>query len=341
MILAGDVGGTNFRLALFRTEGPALRVAWRQTFSSRGADWLEILRRARREAGAVPVDAACVAVAGPVEGGEALLTNLGWRISAHELARELALPAASVLNDLEAAAGGLLCLEPTALATLQAGAGDGRGNRVLCSPGTGLGEAALVSDGAGWLAVASEGGHASFSPLDDEDRELAGWLAERHGHVSWERVLSGPGLVALYEFQRDVRGLEEPRELALELAREERAAVVTRAALERGTPIAVRTLERFARLLGVEAGNLALKFLARGGVYLGGGIVPRIRSFIERPGLERPCFLEGFLAKGRMRALLERLPVRIVLDPDCALLGAARHAALGERLPGARPVEAS
>lgn len=324
MILAGDVGGTNFRLALFERRSKGLCPVWRATYPSREADWIEILRRARREIGARSVSAASLAVAGPVDKGEAHLTNLGWHIHAQALASELGLAHAGVLNDLEAGAYGLLELAPADLATLQEGVDSAAGNKVLCSPGTGLGEAALILDGQRFLPVASEGGHASFSPHSVEDLEFARHLMERHGHASWERVLSGPGLVNVYEFLRDKGDGVEPDWLAHELASGDRGATITRAAKERACPLAVRTLACFARLLGVEASNLALKFLARGGVYLGGGIPVQIRTFLERED-----FLAGFLAKGRMRALLERIPVHIVLNPDCSLLGAARHACLG------------
>ena len=322
MILAGDVGGTNFRLALFEFDGRSLRRIWRQTYPSRGGGWLDPLRRARAAMDLSSIRAASLAVAGPVEDGTAELTNLGWSISAEALARELGLPRAGILNDLEASAYGLLALEERALVTLNAGAGSPVGNRVLCSPGTGLGEAALFWDGQRYWPIASEGGHASFSPLATQEHELALYLRRKHGHVSWERVLSGPGLADIYEFLSTEKGAESEglEELG---AGSDRSAAITRAALTGTCPLAQRALEHFVRLLGVEAGNLALKFLARCGVYLGGGICPRIRAF-----LERPLFLEGFLDKGRMRSLLERIPVRLVLDPDCALLGAARHAAL-------------
>jgi glucokinase len=328
MILAGDLGGTNARLALFALEAGTPRLAWRASYEAREADWRALVRRARLESGVARLEAAAVAVAGPVEDGAAALTNLGWRVSAEELARELGLPRARLLNDLEAAAHGLLALASEDLAVLQTGEPEALGNRVLCSPGTGLGTGALVWDGARHHALASEGGHATFAPLDAEDRALGGYLAERHGHVSWERVLSGPGLVALYEFQRDVRGLSEPDELARALERGDGPAAITHGALEHGFPIAVRALERFAHLLGVASGNLALEFLARGGVYLGGGIPPRIRSV-----LEGRAFREGFLSKGRMRPLLERMRVSIVLNPDCALVGAARCAARDAGVP--------
>jgi glucokinase len=320
VILAGDLGGTNARLALFRLRGGSAEIAWRACYSARAADWTEHLARARAESGASELRGAVLAVAGPVRDGCAQLTNLGWSLTAERVAAELGLARAGLLNDLEAAAHGLEWVRSDDLAVLGPAPRAGRGNRVLCSPGTGLGVAAALWDGERHHVTASEGGHATFAPLDDEDRALAQFLAERHGHASWERVLSGPGIRELYAFERDVRGLAEPPELAHALEREGTAAI-TRAALAGEVPLAVRTLERFAHLLGCEAGNLALEFLAHGGLFLGGGIPPRLRAF-----LERPAFLAAFLAKGRMRPLLAGMCVSIVLDPDCALLGAARRA---------------
>jgi glucokinase len=325
VILAGDFGGTNARLALFEPDGGALRMRWRASYRSGESDWRELVARAHRDAGGARPSAAAIAVAGPVEHGAAQLTNLGWRVSESALAEVLQIPRASVINDLQAAALGLPVLAADDLVVLQAGEPVKHGMRVLCSPGTGLGEAGLQHTDSGWRAIASEGGHATFAPLDDEDRELGVFLGRLHGHVSAERVLSGAGLVALYAFQQ-ARGLPDDPELARAIAAGAGAPAITRAA-EAGVPIAVRVLERFVHVLGVEAGNLALTFLAYGGVYLGGGIPPRIRAF-----LERPTFLRAFLAKGRMGELLVRIPVALVLNSDVGLLGAARHAARAEGL---------
>ncbi len=329
MILGGDIGGTNSRLALFEPTGSGLRSVWRGQFPSQELGWQELLARAQSEIGARAVRAASFAVAGPVEHGRARLTNVGWEVSAADLGKAFRLASAGLLNDLEASAHGLELLEPTDFATLQEGDGGAHGNRVLCSPGTGLGQAGIVRCERRTAPVACEGGHASFSPADELDLELWRFLRRRHGHVSAERVLSGPGLVALYEFLRDEQGGRESPELARELERDDPGAVLTRAALAGREALAVQALERFVRCLAVEAGNLALKYLARGGVFLGGGIPPRILPF-----LERPAFLDAFRDKGRMRTLLEEMPVRVVLNPDSALLGAARHAALGAGLLG-------
>lgn len=332
LVLAADVGGTNSRFALVRFSGGRAERAWRRDWPSRGRGSLtEIAREAAREVGAAGLgsfSAATLAVAGPVEDGRSVATNLPWTIDARELAAELGLPRVGLLNDLEANAWGLDLLGPGELATLLPGDGSPVGNRALVSAGTGLGVAGAQWDGDRHRPFASEGGHASFSPCGALQAELCAFLAEELGHVSWERVLSGPGLVNVYRFLRDTGRGAEPRELAAAVEREGGAAV-SRAALAGGSPLAEAALLLFAELYGSMCGNAALTFLARGGVFLGGGIAPKILAF-----LQRPAFAEAFLGKGRLRGLLGEVPVRVVLEPDTALLGAARHAALSAR-PGA------
>ncbi len=322
MILAGDVGGTNCRFAAYRVEGERLVSAWERTWPSAGtASLAEVVRRAREEAPG-PLEAATVGVAGPVRDGVCRATNLPWTVDARDLAAALGLPAVGLLNDLVANALGIAALAPEDLLVVRPGAPDARGNAALVAPGTGLGEAGLLWDGTRHLPIASEGGHASFAPEDALQAELRAWLARRHGHVSGERILSGPGLHALHEFLRDTGRGTEPAWLSERLAREDPGAVVTEAALSGRSDLAAAALDLFLSCLGAEAGNVALKLYATGGVYLGGGIVPRIAAW-----LSRPAFHEGFLSKGRMRSLLETIPVRAILDPRTGLLGAARHAA--------------
>lgn len=261
---------------------------------------------------------------GPVVDGVCRTTNLPWVVDARRLARRLGLDRVGLLNDLEAAAHGVAALEPNALETLNAGSAEARGNAALIAAGTGLGEAGLYWDGSRHHPFACEGGHADFGPRDDLETAFLGWLRARHGRVSWERVVSGPGLVALYEFLRDREGGGEPAWLTESLRAQDPAAAITRAALERRDERCALTLDRFVALYGAEAGNLALKVMARGGVYVGGGIAPRILA-----AMRTPAFLDAFVDKGRMRPLLESMPVRIILNEQCALLGAARWALLG------------
>ncbi|MGH9750891.1 MAG: glucokinase [Candidatus Polarisedimenticolia bacterium] len=332
MILAGDVGATKTRIALYdaaaraRREGHAaagssLRRIAEATYPSATHPGLSPILSAFGRAHPGKVSAACIGVAGPVRDGRCTTTNLPWVVDAHDVARDLGLPSAILLNDLEAGAWGLGDVAPEALAPLHAGAPDARGNAALVSPGTGLGEAGLYWDGRRHRPFATEGGHASFAPADDLQAALWRHLAARHGAVSWERVLSGPGLVSLYGFLRDTRRGEEPDWLREALAAGDPAAAITDAALAGRSELCSGALDLFVALLGAEAGNFALKVMATGGVFLGGGIVPKIL-----PRLKTPILLEAFFAKGRMRPLLESMPVRAVLDDRTVLLGAARRA---------------
>ena len=330
MILAGDVGGTHTRVALFdRDARGRLQSRLERSYPSGDHDGLEsIIDLFLREAGLVRggaggwVDAATFGVAGPVRRGRSETTNLPWVIEAASIAARVGLPAAGLINDLEANAWGLDDLSPADFTVLNPGAPDAEGNSAIISAGTGLGEAGLYWDGARHLPVATEGGHADFAPRDALEEELARTVRERFGRVSWERLVSGPGLVTIYAFLRDTgRGAEEPA-VRREMEGGDEAAAISRAALEGRSPLASRALDLFVSLYGAEAGNLALKTMSTGGLYVGGGIAPRI---LER--LQSGLFMEAFLAKGRMRALLEAIPVRVVLNDRTALIGAARHAA--------------
>jgi glucokinase len=229
----------------------------------------------------------------------------------------------ALLNDLAANGLGLSELSPADLHVLNAGVDDPTGTAALLSAGTGLGEAILLRESNGFRVLPSEGGHASFAPRDEHETRLLLWLAERHGHVSYERVVSGIGFAELYRFEREVSGEKEPAWLGEEIARTgDVGRCVSGAALARRDGVAVRTLERFARILGSEAGNLCLKALATGGLYLGGGIAPKILS-----KLEEGSFLAAMADKGRMGPMLSRIPVRVILNDSCALLGAARAGA--------------
>jgi glucokinase len=323
LVMAGDVGGTHARIAFFRARGDgaaiALVPAWHRTYDSRPATGLEeIARRALIESSLLP-HAAGFGVAGPVLEGVCRTTNLPWEISAKSVASAINLPRVSLLNDLEATAWGLAALSPEAVVTLQPGVADVAGTQAIIAAGTGLGEGFLTWDGTRHAVGRSEGGHADFGPRDAEQDALLAFLRQRHGHVSWERAVSGPGLVAIAEFL----ATREPADPALSsLLASEGAAAVTDAA-RRGDPLAIHAMRLFVTLLGAEAGNLALTVMATGGIFLAGGIAPKIRDFLDAPEL-----LLAFHDKGRMRPVLERMPVRLVLDDGVALLGAARHALL-------------
>ncbi|HWU89427.1 MAG TPA: glucokinase [Kofleriaceae bacterium] len=322
MILAGDVGGTKTVLALAEVSGGTARVVREAQFPCASYSSLEAILD-EFLAGPVALDAACFGVAGPVTGGAAKITNLPWTISEAALSARLGGAPVTLLNDLQATALGALAIPAEAFATLQAPAAPPAPHATIAviAPGTGLGEALLVSDGVHYRALPSEGGHADFAAGTDEELALFRFLRDRHGpHVSVERILSGAGIGALYDFARAQRGAAGPEPAWL--AEDDRNAAISRAALDGRDADAVHALELFAAILGAEAGNLALRALAAGGVVIGGGIPPKIL-----PLLETGVLLERFHAKGRFAPWMRSLSVRVILEPRAALLGAAHHAA--------------
>jgi glucokinase len=321
VILAADIGGTNARLGLFERDGPTLRNVAMRRYPSRGhASLEEIVERFLAEAGR-PVEAACFAVAGPVSEGRVVLTNLGWTVDARRLARAVRLDTVRLINDLEGIAHGLDELADTDVALLHPGAPGVQGNRAIIAAGTGLGEAGAYWDGRRHHPFACEGGHADFGPRTPLEVDLLISGLARHDRVSYERVLSGSGLYELYRFLRDSGHGEEPRWLTRELEQDPGPVVIVRAALDRQDALCLEAVDLFVSIYGAEAGNLALKVMARGGVWIAGGIAPRIL-----PRMKEPAFREGFLAKGRMRPLLEAMPVRLILNDMVGLIGAARYA---------------
>jgi glucokinase len=329
MILAADIGGTSSRLAVFDVKDGQLRRVVQERYASAGHNRLEEIVRVFQSSHRLRIDHACFAVAGPVIGGRSDAPNLPWSVDASQLAREIGLASVGLLNDLEANAYGIPELGPEDLAVLNAGSTKAAGNQVVISAGTGLGVAGLYWDGQDHHPFATESGHADFAPNTDLEVDLLHHLRGKHGHVSWERVVSGPGLVAVYEFLRDTGRGSEPPWLRDALSKEDLAAVISRAAQDGSSEICRRALDLFTSVYGAEAGNAALGVLATGGVYVGGGIAPKIIDT-----LKRGIFMEAFLAKGRLRSLLEAMPVRVILNDLTALLGAARWAARQAMLAG-------
>jgi glucokinase len=327
MILAGDVGATNTRLAWFEISQGALVPGAARTYPSHEHASLEEVVQTFVAASPAQPRHACFGVAGPVRDGRVEAINLPWVVDAKPLAAGLGLPEVLLVNDLEANAWGLAALPAADFAVLQAGRPVPTGNAAVISAGTGLGEAGLVWDGRLHRPVASEAGHADWAPQDEVQLALWRFLTAEVGHVSVERVLSGPGLHNIYRFFRDGQGLAEPGWLADALAREAPGPLISRVGLDGRAEIAVRALGLFVAIYGAEAGNLALRMLATAGVYVGGGIAPRIL-----PALQRRAFLDAFAEKGRLRSVLEDVPVRVVLNDQAALLGAARRAAVGAGL---------
>jgi glucokinase len=319
MLLAGDVGGTKTNLAIFSPdEGPDAPLAEERFTSGRYAS-LEALVKEFIKGIDIRVDRACFGVAGPVVAGTATITNLPWKLDQARLKESLNVSSVQLLNDLAAIAYAAPFLGSNDLHTLSQGVPVTGGTLAVIAPGTGLGEAFLTWDGSRHSPIPSEGGHASFAPTDSLQVDLLRYLLERFDHVSFERVCSGKGLPNIYAFLKDSGHAPEPDWLAARLAQaDDPNPIIAKAALEGACELCVTTFDLFVSILGAEAGNLVLKVLATGGVYLGGGIPPRIL-----PLLENERFIRAFRNKGRFVDLLSRVPVHVILNPRVALLGAA------------------
>ena len=269
----------------------------------------------------VPVHAACFGVAGPVRAGKSKISNLEWTIDSRELASQLKLGSVGLLNDLEAYAYGVDALASTDFITLSEGAEDSEGNRVVISARTGLGVAGLYWDGFRHHPFACEGGHSDFAPRNDLEMELAQYLRKKFGHVSCERLLSGPGIKNIYDFLRDAKKAEEPDWLKQQISEAaDPPALISQLALEAKTAICEQALSMFVSIYGSETGNCALNFMATGGVFIGGSIAAKIV-----PKMQDPIFMKSFLDKGRMQSLLADMPVKVIANDNAGLMGAARY----------------
>jgi glucokinase len=321
MILAGDVGGTKTVLGVYSPERGPRDPLVEETFLSSAHRSLEDLAGPFLSKLDVAVDRACFGVAGAVVEGRAEGTNLPWLMDEKDLADALGISAVKLMNDLEAVAFAVPVLDHADVYVLNEAQREPRGAIGVIAPGTGLGEAFLAWDGNRYRAYPSEGGHCDFAPTTPLELEMLRYLLDRYDHVSYERVCSGRGMPNIYDFLRDTGRGVEPDWLAVELAEaEDPTPVFVNAALERKPPceLCVATLDVFVSILGSEAGNLALKVLATGGVYLGGGIPPRILS-----ALRQGSFMRSFCNKGRLSYLTTDIPVSVILNPKAALLGAA------------------
>lgn len=318
MILAGDVGGTKTTLALF--DGG--RLVREVTVASRDFDSLEAVIARFLDSGPRPeIAALAIGIAGPVVDGRCTTTNLPWQVDERTLAGAVPVARARLINDLEATAHGIFSLAEDELVTLHPGA-PRRGNFAVIAAGTGLGEALVIADGTRRTIIASEGGHADFAPRGDLEEDLLRFLRKEFGRVSYERVLSGPGLHNLYRFLREAGFAPETGAVADALRREDPGMVITQQALAGSDALCVKAVAMFAEVYGAEAGNLALKGLALGGVILAGGIAPRVL-----PILRKGALIAAFRDKGRLTPLMDAIPVRVALNPSAPLLGAARVAA--------------
>lgn len=325
MLLAGDLGATKTTLALYTDEQSLTAPVAEATFSSAHYPSLAAIIGEFLQQQPGPIAVASLGVAGPIIGDEAHVTNLHWRVNTTTLAAELGIPTVYLLNDLAAIANALAILQPADLHTLNMGKPFAGSNMAVIAPGTGLGEAFLVWDGVRYRPYPSEGGHADFAPTNDWEMGL--WQYMRAGlgfdHVSYEAVCSGLGIPHIYEYVKASGFADEPDWLAAALATApDPTPVIVNAALDERKPCAIcaATLDTFISILGAEAGNLALKVLATGGVYLGGGIPLHIL-----PKLSAGPFLQAFCHKGRFEEILNVVPVHVIRNPQAALLGAANY----------------
>ena len=329
MILAGDVGGTKVHLALYSFVNGHLEPMRNQKFPAHQFASLDEVVSAflagdadHPAIKAEEILAACFGCPGPVREGRLKLTNLPWTLDVRDLTRSLAIRNVFLINDLEANGYGIPELAPDKIFTLHAGDASAVGHRGLVSAGPGLGEALLIWDGRQHRPIPSEGGHCDFAPRTDREVVLLDYLRRTlNGRVSFERVVSGLGIKNVYAYLRDVEKLDEPQWLRDRMAAEDPNAVIGQCAEDGSSSICFETMKTFAAAYGAEAGNVALKVLSMGGIYLGGGIPPRILKT-----LQNGAFIHAFLDKGRLSPLLPAVPVRVILDDACALLGAAAYA---------------
>jgi glucokinase len=321
MILAGDVGGTKVHLALYDFSNGKLKHTRDERYPAKEFSGLEEIVKEFLKTD--QISSACFGVPGPVRDGRLRLTNLPWTLDSRELASELKVQHVFLINDLEANGYGVAELTSDQIYTLSEGDAGQIGNRALIAAGTGLGEGILAWNGRLHIPYPSEGGHVDYAPRNDDEIELLRFLKQKYnGRVSFERVVSGMGMSSIYEFLRDIKGVEEPKWLAEQIAEaHDPNSVITEMGLAAKSELCAKTLDMLVSAYGAEAGNLALKVLSVGGLYVGGGIAPRI---LEK--LKDGTFLKAFTDKGRLSQLLINMPVRIILESRAALMGAAAYA---------------
>jgi glucokinase len=321
-VLAGDIGGTKTILALYEFKHGRPKLLAQKKYKTKDYTSLLAMIDSFREEGILKFQQVCLGVAGPIANGKVHGTNFPWEIDREELRRELHLNSIVLINDMEANAFGLAALRETDLINLKSGSKIS-GNAAIISPGTGLGEAGLFWDGYEYHPFATEGGHCDFSPRSEYDLEIWEYFHQKYGHVSWERLLSGQGIHDTYQLLRNVSGEKEPKWFSDKMKKEDPAAVITHTAIEKQDLVCRDTLDMFVRFLAMEAAQLALKFKATGGIYIGGGIVPKIFQ-----GMNKETFTDNFIQSGRMNPLLQMIPVQIVMKEKTALLGAAYYGAM-------------
>jgi glucokinase len=322
-VLAGDIGGTQIRFAIVDVRGHRLDTESEQSFPSKDYACLEDALEKFVSAAGRSFGSACLGVAGPVLNNRCTTTNLPWKIDADQIQSILPGQQVRLINDLAANALGIRALSADDFFVVNSGRPNPCGNACIIAAGTGLGEAGMYWDGRQHQPFPSEGGHCDFAPACDFDNRLQKFLADRYGHVSWERVVSGMGIVNLFEFLCHENSDPQPEWFALEKEHGDAASAVSKAALSEEHPLCMETMRLFLKYYGAEAGNLALKTMASGGIYIGGGIAPKLIQLFRQD-----TFFEALCAKGRMRALLQDMPVKVILNDRTALLGAAIQASI-------------
>ena len=321
MILAGEIGATRTRLAAFEKDGSRLQMVVEKTYLSQEHNGLPDIIAAFIKAEGIGVHSACFGVAGPVRHGRSKISNLPWTIDSRDLAKQLRLETVGMINDLEAYAYGIDGLDSKDFVTLNEGAEDAEGNRAVISARTGLGVAGLYWDGFRHHPFGCEGGHSDFAPRNALEMELLVYLQNKYGRISYERLLSGPGIKNIYDFLRDAQKAEEPQWLKDQIATApDPPALISQLAAEGKAAICDQTLTIFVSIYGAETGNVALNFLSTGGIFIGGSVAAKNVS-----RMKDPIFMQSFLDKGRMESLLKDMPVTIVLNDDSGIIGAARY----------------
>ncbi len=319
LILAGDAGGTKTNLAVYACKGTSRQKVREQRFKSSDYPGLAELLQDFLKPTQERISAAAIAIAGAIVDGHVQTPNLPWEVEQQRLQRAVGLTNLQLINDLEATAYGIPWQPEDQFAILNIGK-QRAGNAVLLAAGTGLGQSLLFFKDGELYPSPSEGGHSDFGPTSEIQLDLWRFLQNEFGHVSYERLLSGPGLYNIYRYLKTSQDFSEPSWFTERLAKEDPAALIAQTALENKLPICVEALDLFVSIYGAEAGNLALKGLAIGGVFIGGGIAPKIL-----PKLQEGGFMRSFTAKGRYRDLLAAMPVKVILNPKTALDGAARY----------------
>ncbi len=327
-ILAGDVGGTKINMALYNaTQNNVELIKEAKYQSAEHHSFTEVIQKFLKENKLETPDRICAGVAGPVFHGKVKITNLEEEMDAAEIKSSIGAQEVSLLNDLEVTAYGLAALKKEDIITLHNGNPDTKGNMAIIAPGTGLGEAGLYWDGKNYFPFPTEGGHCDFSPRTDFDIDIFHFLQKKYGIVSWEKLVAGPGIHDIYLFVRSLRNKKEPQWLTEELAKDDPSAVISKAAVDNKDEICVEAMEHFVRYLARESSNLVLKMKATGGLFLGGGIPPKIA-----PLLQKEIFLTNYFDCDRMEDLLKNAPLHIITQDKTALLGAAYYGAYGAQV---------